>query len=44
VKYRDKTFTLPVSNHKITQLEYDLRVGNITQREFDRLVKQQEMQ
>jgi hypothetical protein len=36
VKYRNKTFMLPVSNQKITQLEYDLRVGKITQQEYNR--------
>jgi hypothetical protein len=35
VKYEQKKFTLPVSDKKLTDLEYDLRVGKITQKEYD---------
>lgn len=35
MKYLDRTFSLPVCASEMTDLEYALRVGNITQTEFD---------
>lgn len=35
MKYQNQTFTMPVNTSKITELEYALRVGNITQSEYD---------
>ena len=35
MKYVDRTFTLPVCAAKLSDLEYSLRVGVITQEEFD---------
>lgn len=35
MKYQDKTFTMPVNTKRISDLEYALRVGNITQAEYD---------
>jgi hypothetical protein len=34
MKYQQKSFTLPTTNKQMSTLEYDLRVGNITEREF----------
>jgi hypothetical protein len=41
VKYTQKKFVVLVGAHKMTHLEYDLRVGKITQREYDGLVKKE---
>jgi hypothetical protein len=40
VKYQQTTFTLPVSNQRLTQDLYDLRVGKITQQEYESRQKQ----
>ena len=37
MKYVNQTFTAPVCTKPLSDLEYDLRVGNITQQEFDTL-------
>jgi hypothetical protein len=42
VKYQQKTFSIPVGNPKLPDLDYDLRVGKITQKEYERLKKKQE--
>lgn len=39
MKYQQPAFSLPVCNKPMTDLEYALRVGNITQAEYDRLKK-----
>jgi hypothetical protein len=44
VKYQQKTFTLPVSNQRLTQDLYDLRVGKITQQEYDRRMNKRKEQ
>lgn len=40
--YQNRTFTCPTTGKKITDLEYNLRVGNITQEEYDKLVAEKE--
>ena len=36
MKYQSPAFSLPVCSKRISDLEYDLRVGKITQAEYDR--------
>jgi hypothetical protein len=36
MKYLQKTFTLPSGGSKLTDDDYDLAVGKITQKEFER--------
>jgi hypothetical protein len=37
MRYALPTFSLPVANARISEAEYALRVGKITQEEYDRL-------
>ena len=41
--YQQQSWTLPVGGSSITDLEYDLRVGKITQEEYDARVKKSEV-
>jgi hypothetical protein len=41
MRYQQKTFTIPVGLSKLTDLEYDFRVGKITQKEYKRLKTKQ---
>lgn len=35
MRYTSTSFSLPVCSKPMTELEYDLRVGNINQSEYD---------
>lgn len=39
MKYTQPSFTIPVGGSKLTDLEYDLRVGKITQEQYDAITK-----
>jgi hypothetical protein len=38
VRYQQKKFSTPIAATKLTDLDYDLRVGKIKQREYAQLV------
>ncbi len=40
MKYQETTFTIPVSHQQLSEDEYDLRVGKITQQEYNRRVEE----
>lgn len=40
MKYVNQKFTMPTCEKPLSQLEYDLRVGNITQEQYDKLMDQ----
>jgi len=42
MKYINKTFSVAVAAHNITDLLYDLRDGKITEAEYKRLTKSQD--
>ncbi len=42
MKYLNRSFTMPTTNKDMSKLEYDLRVGNITQSEYEILSVQHE--
>jgi hypothetical protein len=42
MKYTNKTFSVAIGQHNMTDLLYDLRVGNITEAEYKRLIKSQD--
>lgn len=41
LRYTEPTFTLPTSNKAMTDLEYNLRVGVISQEQYDAEVAKQ---
>lgn len=42
LRYTEPTFTLPATNKAMTDLEYNLRVGAISQEQYDAEVTKQQ--
>jgi hypothetical protein len=42
MKYTQKKFSIAVGAHKMPDLLYSLRVGNISEAEYERLTKEQQ--